>query len=390
MKAPKILPLLAIVLMSHLSVAQSSNPHFNFSKGLGIIAPDSSFSINTRFRIQNRFGLTTEGDGDLSVREVEARVRRMRLRFDGFAYSPKLTYLFQLSFSRGDMDYETMKFPNVIRDAYIQYAFTKSWSVGIGQTKLPGNRQRVVSSGDQQMVDRSIVNATFNIDRDFGLFVNYKQEYVSVRGAISSGEGRNINASNSGIAYTARLEFTPFGKFTNNGEYFEGDLAREPKPKLALGFTYHLNEKATRTGGQLGYWLSEQRNIEVLEADLVWKYNGWSYSSEYMQRNTSNPFVVDEGGTARHIYVGSGHNHQLGYLFKNTIEVVARYSSVTPDQAISAPEKSREQFALGLNKYLRGHRVKLQSDLTLEQWKNRVTNENGNFWNYRFQIEVGI
>jgi phosphate-selective porin OprO and OprP len=390
MKPQHILLIFIIQLLPGFGCAQQIAPHFNFSKGLGITAPDSSFSINTRFRMQNRFGFTTVSDDDLTVREVEARVRRMRLRFDGFAYSPKLTFLFQLSFSRGDMDFESMKFPNVIRDAYVQYAFTKTFSIGMGQTKLPGNRQRVISSGDQQMVDRSIVNATFNIDRDFGLFLNYKQDYVSIRGAISSGEGRNINAPNSGLAYTARLEFTPLGKFTNSGEYFEGDLARETKPKLAIGFTYHLNEKSTRTGGQLGYWLSEQRNIEVLEADVVWKYNGWSYSAEYIQRNVNNPFVLDETGSSRHIYLGKGHNHQLGYLFKTSFEVVARYSVITPGAEIAMPEKLREQFALGLNKYLKGHRVKLQTDLTLEQWQNTVTTADGNFWNYRFQIEVGI
>lgn len=378
-----------MLLNAHLSKAQQT-PYFNFTKGSGLIAPDSSFSINTRFRIQNRFGFITESEDDFDISEVEARVRRLRLRLDGFVYSKKLTYLIQLSFSRGDMDYETMKFPNVIRDAYVQYAFSKYFSLGLGQTKLPGNRQRVVSSGEQQMVDRSIVNATFNIDRDFGLFANYKSELVSLRAAVSSGEGRNINSSNRGLAYTGRLELTPLGAFKSNGEYSEGDLAREQRPKLALAMTYHLNEDATRTSGQTGYWLTEQRNIEILEADLVWKYNGWAYSTEYIQRNVGNPFVLDETGTMRHMYTGKGHNHQLSYLFKNNFELVGRYSIVSPGKKIASAEKDRDQYAVGANKYLRGHRVKLQSDITLESWSNQTTGTEGKFWNYRFQIEVGI
>jgi phosphate-selective porin OprO and OprP len=389
MKPPIIICFLLMLLIANQTNAQQT-PYFSFNKGSGLIAPDSSFSLNTRFRIQNRFGFITESEDDFDIREVEARVRRLRLRFDGFAYLPNLTYLIQLSFSRGDLDYETMKFPNVIRDAYVQYAFSKCFSLGMGQTKLPGNRQRIISSGEQQMVDRSIVNATFNIDRDFGLFANYKTELVSVRGAISSGEGRNINSSNAGLAYTVRLELTPFGAFKSNGEYSEGDLAREQKPKLALAMTYHRNESATRTSGQTGYWLAEQRNIQMLEADLVWKFNGWAYSAEYMERHVSNPYVLDETGATRYMVVGNGHNHQFSRLFKNNFEIVGRYSRVSPGKKIAGTEKQREQYAIGFNKYLRGHRVKLQSDITLESWNNLTAGTEGKFWNYRFQIEVGI
>jgi hypothetical protein len=43
--------------------------------------------------------------------------------------------------------------------------------VGFGQTKLPGNNQRVVSSGSLEFTDRTINNSRFNIDRDFGLLI---------------------------------------------------------------------------------------------------------------------------------------------------------------------------------------------------------------------------
>src|SRR5688572_14466692 len=223
-----------LLVISASSFAQqapvaSPSPYFTFGKGLGIISPDSMYLLNIRFRMQNRVAFTTESGDDFTIDQVEARVRRLRLRFDGYVYSPKLTYLIQLSFTRGDMDYESLGFPNIVRDAFVQYAFTKSFSIGVGQTKLPGNRQRVNSSGDLQLVDRSLVNATFNIDRDFGIQVYYKRPKYVLRGAISSGEGRNISNSDNGLAYTGRVELLPFGQFTNGGDYFEGDLAREQK-----------------------------------------------------------------------------------------------------------------------------------------------------------------
>jgi hypothetical protein len=109
-----------------------------------------------------------------------------------------------------------------------------------------------------------------------------------------------------------------------------------------------------------------------------------------MERNVSNPYALDETGVTRYMYVGKGHNHQLSYLFKNNFEIVGRYSLVSPGKKIQGTEKEREQYAIGLNKYLKGHRVTIQSDITLESWSNSTTGTEGKFWNYRFQIELGI
>jgi phosphate-selective porin OprO and OprP len=378
----------ALILSCITLFGQTTQPYFNFGKGLGIISPDSSFSINTRFRIQNRFAFSTESDEDLQIKEVEARVRRTRLRFDGFVHSPKLTYLLQLSFSRGDMDFESMNFPNIIRDAYIQYSFNKYFSIGIGQTKLPGNRQRVNSSGDLQLADRSIVNTAFNIDRDFGLQFSYKREYFTLRGALSSGEGRNITTSDNGLAYTGRVEVLPFGSFSKNGDYFEGDLAREKSPKLSIGFVAHQNDHAVRTGGQTGYMLTESRNISSRMFDLLYKYNGWAFAAEYIERTTANPTGTDTQGKERYVYTGAGQNCQLSYIFKNNFEIVTRYSNLDPAKEIALKEKAKTQYTIGFNKYIKGHRVKIQNDITLEHWHLDTTE--GKFWNYRFQVELGI
>jgi phosphate-selective porin OprO/OprP len=310
------------LLMYYSSYGQSVTPlpYFSFGKGLGITSPDSLFSMNIRFRIQNRAGFRTEDESDLSVSEVEARVRRLRLRLDGFVYSPRLTYVLQLSFSRGDMDWDNTNFPNIVRDAYIQYAVSKSFSVGIGQTKLPGNRQRITSSGDQQFADRSIVNAAFNIDRDFGVQFTYKKNLISLRGAVSTGDGRNVTVSDHGLAYTGRVEFLPFGSFTNGGEYFEGDLAREKTPKVAVGLVYHYNESATRTGGQIGNLLYTNANMTSQMVDILYKYKGWSFAGEYLMRSSPNPITTDASSNQRYVYVGFGQNYQGGYLFKNNIE----------------------------------------------------------------------
>jgi phosphate-selective porin OprO and OprP len=405
-----LLAAILIALFSAPSFAQlgSQVPYFTFGKGLGITSPDSLFLMNIRFRMQNRVGLQTTSVSDWNPDDIEARVRRLRLRFDGYVYSPKLTYVLQLSFSRGDIDFEDSGFPNIIRDAMVIYNFNKHFAVGIGQTKLPGNRQRVNSSGDLQLPDRSIVNSEFNVDRDFGVQLYYRNairgfNYV-LRGAVSSGDGRNFNNAGAssttsndlavnGLCYTGRIELLPFGEFTNNGDYFEGDLAREPKPKLSIGGGFSNNENAKRSGGQLGKYLYESRDIETTMFDALYKHNGWAFAAEYLNRYAKNPITIDpdDATNEQHVYAGHGQNYQGSYLFRNNYEIVARYSQVTPNNDIQSLEPQLQQYTLGATKYLRGHRVKLQTEFTYakDTWLAGLE-EDHDYFIIRFQIEVGI
>lgn len=373
----------------------SPSPYFTYGSGLGMISPDSLFMLNIRFRMQNRAAFTTVDESDLSIDQVEARVRRLRLRFEGFIYTPKLYYLIQLAFSRADMDYDDTGFPNVIRDAMVIYRFNEHFAIGLGQTKLPGNRQRVNSSGDLQLPDRSIVNSTFNIDRDFGAQVYYNNNlqgfHYVLRGAISSGDGRNITASDRGLAYTGRLELLPLGRFTNGGDYFEGDLVREPKPKISVGLTLTSNQDAIRTGGQLGTFLYEPRDIETRMLDFLYKHNGWSLSTEFLKRSSPNPLTQNTDGDIRYVYAGHGENYQISYLFKKNYELTGRFSRVRPDAPIQLLEEEVKQYTLGATKYIRGHRLKLQADVTYEQnhWL-QGNNADLNRWQLRLQIEAGI
>src|SRR5690606_18282797 len=181
-------------------------PYYSFGKGVGITSPDSLFQFNIRFRMQNR--ATFEFNEDEET-EISAQIRRLRLRFDGYVGNPKFTYAIQLSFAPDDVgvieDGENL---NIIRDAIVFYRPDSHWHIGFGQTKLPGNRQRINSSGALQLTDRSINNSRFNIDRDFGLQVYYinnpKESFgYEIKTAISTGEGRNwTGSSNAKLAYT--------------------------------------------------------------------------------------------------------------------------------------------------------------------------------------------
>ena len=102
----------------------------DFRKGIGFNSPDGSFGLNMRTRMQNRLVFNLRDD--FSIEDIEARVSRLRLRFDGYIKNKKLTYYLQLSFSRGDQDWDNTQVPNVVRDAMVYYHFNERFYIGFG------------------------------------------------------------------------------------------------------------------------------------------------------------------------------------------------------------------------------------------------------------------
>lgn len=307
----------------------------NVEEGISV-SKDSLFLLNLRFRMQNRAGFNTVSGDLFNVNQYEMRVRRLRLRFDGYVLSPRIQYYIQLAFSKADLDLENGDIAQPVRDAIIYYTFHKNLYVGFGQSKLPGNRQRVNSSGNLQFADRSIVNGLFTLDRDFGFFAYYtlnlpSQSILLLKGAVSTGDGRNASTLNDGLAYTGRVEFLPFGNFKNNGDYSEGDIEFETNPKLSLGLTFSKNQKANRTGGQLGQELYGFRDMNSLIIDGVFKQRGWAVLSEYMNRKSSNPITTNSLGDIRQVVVGGGLNIQVSKMISKKSEVAMRYSFVIPN-----------------------------------------------------------
>ncbi len=370
------------------------------SEGFVVKHEPSHFTMATRFRIQTR-ATYEDYDTESTTQDVtDLQVRRMRLRFDGSALDPRFIYKIQLSFTRGDMDYDNTDYPNVLRDAAVGWKLFDEDSfkstLWFGQTKLPGNRQRVVSSGDQELVDRSLLNATFNIDRDMG--VQWYNKLGEARPfwlkfAMSNGEGRANNNSNTGLAYTARAEWLPLGAFTDGGDYFEGDLARERSAKLSLGVSYQSNRKTNRVGGQTGktFVPGVTTDIETLLADFLLKYNGWAFSAEYANRQTDNPLITLSSGPDA-VFKGSGYNAQLSYVFTKKWSPVVRYTHVRPHDAILNFENEKTQYTLGLTKYLNHHKIKIMGDITFEDEKERTSTASANMnnWIARLQLEFGI
>jgi len=362
----------------------------SFGKGIKVQAKDSSFYAKIGFRFQSLFSSSLNLENDVWDRSM--MIRRSRLKAEGWALSPKFSYKVELALSnrdiKGGSKTEFGNTANIILDAVLKYHINSNWSLWFGQTKLPGNRERVFSSQKLQFVDRSLVNARFNLDRDVGVQLHHKGNIGSLvikeAFSLSLGNGRNVIINDeNGYQYTGRIEFLPMGEFTGKGDYYGADLAREKTLKMAIGITADYNNNAFRSRGNLGSFLIDPvsedyitDNLNTLFVDAIVKKNGFSSQAVYAIRKSPNS-LGDFG-------VGQGLNLQAGYVFTNKVEFAARYSNINAELISSLNDQS--EYALGFSKYFSGHNLKCQADLSYHDLE--LTEDD--FLRFRLQVEFAL
>ncbi len=373
-----------VILLISIQYLSGQVTYPKFGSGIQVMSADSSFSLKLGFRFQT---LTTADwsledlvEGYDSDFDANILIRRSRLKFSGWAVSPKLQYKAELSLSNrdnggGGNSAEFGNAANIILDAHLTYTFYKKFYVRLGQGKLAGNRERVISSGNLQFVDRSRLNSRFTIDRDVFIQLGNKhtigdnfilKESVS----LGQGEGKNqITGYHGGFNYTYRLELLPMGEFQSKGDYIGSAIKRESSPKLAIGLTYDNNRNAIRERGQKGSYIENAegefvgKDLNTVFVDLMFKYQGLSIMGEYANKVTGDniPFVYDIDGTEiGTYYTGSSFNIQAGLMFKNNVELALRYTDVKADTS-----NDEQHYTIGLNKYIVGHKLKIQTDFSI-------------------------
>ncbi len=397
-----VLGVLSILLF--LGLSQNLNAQFipaKFGKGLKINGVDSTFQLKIGFRFQSLMAADWSLADDEGIyqadNDVTALIRRSRLKFDGWAYSPKLKYKLELALSNRDNGgggnaSEFGNAANIILDAHVTYNFFQNFYVRFGQGKLAGNRERVISSGNLQFVDRSRLNSRFTIDRDVFLQLSTKQKIgdeflINASASIATGEGKNhLTGYNGGFGYTYRVEFLPFGKFQSKGDYIGSSIKRESKPKLAVGFTYDNNQNAGRERGQKGSFIINSagdivgKDLNTIFVDLMFKYQGLSVMFEYADKEAvGGPLVldIDESEIGKY-YTGSAYNIATGYMLPSNWEVAVRYTDVKADTSTD-----EQHYTIGLNKFIVGHKLKIQTDFS---YIDRAVSQNSTL--FRAQMDI--
>ena len=209
--------------------AQISLDEF-FGQGYVLGSKDSNNYMKINARLQSRFDGTYIDDNSSFNKKYQ--FRRARVKLSGFTLSPKLAYKYE---------YDTLN--SQVLDAVLKWNFTGNFHLWVGQTKLPGNRERVISSQKLQFVDRSLLNSKFNIDRDQGIQLrhsfNMGDMVIREAFAISKGDGRKYQGPDQGREYTARVELLPFGKFSGKGHYACLHNKHVPKHHMSAKHAIH-------------------------------------------------------------------------------------------------------------------------------------------------------
>jgi hypothetical protein len=120
-------------------------------------------------------------------------------------------------------------------------------------------------------------------------------------------------------------------------------------------------------------------SLVKMEADLVVKLHGLSVSGAVYRSSEQD----GEGFGDRSAGDGGAH-FQLGYLIAGKFQPVARYAIVDPRH--SGSNNIVEEFAFGLNYYVKKHNLKWQNDLTALNYNGSDTTD----WQFRSQAQLSF
>lgn len=296
------------------------------------------------------------------------RMRRMITRLSGDAAGGKFNYQLQVDLTgSGDAggDGESRNF---LMDAWVSWKPNNNFEIVLGQDNSPtDSREMGMVSNALQLVERSPVTLAFASIREFGMFVHTRipvgdKSVLLPSFALTSGDGANVRERDrGGLKVGGRLDFQPFGNFTNKGRYRQADVERELTPKLIFGVNYSYNhgisDRRGRESGSILYLDSAGNevlpNYTKFGVDFLFKYKGFSMLGEYINADASVPnalsqrvrndgsvtgsFLVDnvqnvDAYVKGRIIVGSGFNLQAGYLFMNGISIDGRYAKFLPQK----------------------------------------------------------
>ncbi len=346
-------------------------------EGLEFTTADGRFSLQLRARLQVRYDFVAPSVPDRPTTGT-LQIRRARLQLKGNAFGRHNRYYIQFGFSPADQTNGLIAGTgsirrNPIRDARLEFDHLRDFTLFVGQMKIPFSRQRVISSGNQSMVDRSIANAEFQLDRDIGVQALSRDVggigWLTYNAGVFMGEGRNaFEPSDFGLLYVARVEALPLGPFD---DYSEGDLARSKRPGLSLGAAYAFHDRAIGDRGVHGEIPADGGTTDLhnVTADVFFKWCGAAFHGAFHWRKAArrNPGdALDEEmqpiSTARP-RDGLGGLAQLSWILPQIpLEFAGRYSFVRRIGGDTSAIQWHDELGPGVSYYFAGHNLKLQLD----------------------------
>ncbi len=340
------------------SVAQQST--FPYERDRGLVfrrgATDLWLGVRGQFRY-NSTATVLDTEEPTQVDE-SLSVNRARIKGGGVVGVPWLA-------GYGEYD--------LVGSKWLDYRTTitvSGWlDIRFGQWKSDFSRERINSSGKQQLVERSISNYWFTLDRQRGLSTSTRvgegtrwDSKVWVQAL--SGQGLNQETERGEGLLLARWQWNPDGEVL---PFSGSDLERRSQRLSSVALAYvsgdsHCSRFSSNGCGQLPGFSSSEFDLEQLMFETALQYRGlgWEQELHYKRIRDERTGEVTRlmGGYAQ---LGSFLN-EWWPIVPARLELVARLALVDPDTDHSGD--TNREFTLGANWFIHGHRNKLSADLS--------------------------
>ncbi|MBX3185043.1 MAG: hypothetical protein KF915_20640 [Polyangiaceae bacterium] len=344
--------------------------------GEGVRVASGDFSLTLGMRAQVRATLedqrATDDDATLGL-----KLQRMRVTAKGTLFDPHTQLALDLDLAQLGATPPARTTP--LLDAFAQFSHLRDLTLRVGQYKVPFLRETIQADGKLELVDLSLMQRRFSLDRDVGLDVGSQDlfgtgGYLRYNLGVYSGQGtRNLEQRPFGLMYLARVEVLPLGAFD---DYSQGDLGRSDLG-VALGGAVGYVDGARQRAGTLGGAFNDggTADYQVATLDLVLKVAGVHLygAVAFRSGDRDGGGALDESGVL--IPVEDAHNGwglvgQLSYVIPTTSALVAcRYAASTAGSD-SAMTNEREVGG-GVSYFFHKHALKLQAD-ALRVWQPKL------------------
>ena len=361
------------------------------NKGFELQTIDKRFTLQIQGRVQFRFAtpedqnpVTFDDFGD--DKKTAFKINRARLKVGGNVFQPWLKYYWEYELSQSNLlDFRIM---------------IEKWdwlSFKVGQWKVEYSRERRISSGEQQMIDRSIINRPFTTDRQQGVEV-----YGHLKGkgvadfnywlATLTGTGRgNVANDDNHLMYFGRVQWNFLGRFLD----FEGsDLEKHEKPTGIVAASVVTNRSpytrfSQSGGGSLeGYENGEagQYRVNQMNVETAFMYKGFSWQSEVHWKEIIDKLNDNQSDVLRGYYIQAGYFfHEAISWWPAPLEFAMRNALYKPNTA--ARQNEEKETSAALNWFFNGHKNKLTFETS---YFNYIDDDLDATHEWRFRVQWDI
>lgn len=333
-----------------------------YKEGFDIQTRDGKFEMLIQHRLQFRYFFPQEGDSLAPADAAEAddkdtssfRIRRARIKVGGHGFVPWLKYY---------VEYDWLS--NTLLDYRLDIAKFKWATLRIGQWKVEYNRERVDSSGAQQFVERSIVNAPFTLDRQIGArFAGHLFEgtpaYLIYNLGVFTGTGiNNSRNDDKKMLWLGRIQWNFLGR---DVPFYQSDPYYTPLPVASIAFAgaHNRTDRIVFPGTRGGTVVDGQFEVDQGVQEFAFKWNGLSIQEEFHAKEVTNT-TTQTKTTSYGAYAQVGYlPHGLIDMIPKELELAYRYAFVDPNDALRS-DVLREH-TVAANWFFSGHRNKVTLD----------------------------